>query len=93
MKQFFCIYRLLKRAVQYPGIEVLVPESWQLMPEHVSENPNSAELSELVNKNNRESSFILVKVEAAEETALPKLLKLEEGLKLALVTQDYLSSQ
>lgn len=87
----FCIYKLLKRAVQYQGVEVLVPESWQLMPEHVSARVNTAELQELV-KANPNSSYILVRTETASPDAntAPKILSLEDGLRLALATEAFL---
>jgi len=91
MSQSFCIYKLLKRSVQYPGIELLVPSSWQLQADHVAATPNTAELIELV-KANPHSSYLLV-VLKAEEQAVPELLSLEEGLKLALATEAFLNKR
>ncbi len=81
----FGIYRLLKREVRYPGADVLVPESWQLMAEHVSEQANSAELAGLV-QSNRQSSYIMVKTQGEP----PQTLALEEGLRLAVATEQSL---
>jgi hypothetical protein len=87
----FGIYKLLKREVHYPGADVLVPESWQLQLGHVSDQANNAELAELV-RANPNSSYIMVKIEASQPEALPKLLSLEEGLRLTLATEDFLQN-
>ena len=91
MGEVFCIYKLLKRSVQYTGVEVLVPSSWQLMREQVDTKPNSAALLELV-KANPHSSYIMVRVETASNhpDAAPETLGLEEGLKLAVATEAFL---
>jgi hypothetical protein len=88
---FFCIYKLLKRVVEYSGVEVLVPESWQLVSQHVAERSNSAELIEEMTANPR-STYIMVRIEIDrnDPDAVPALLHLEEGLKLALATERYL---
>lgn len=91
MGEVYCIYKLLKRSVQYSGVEVLVPSSWQLMREHVDAKPNSAALQELV-KANPQSSYIMIRIEIASShpDAAPEILSLEEGLRLAVATEAFL---